>query len=92
MASCFTHIVDYTDIGMIERRSGTRLALETLSRSFRCKGLRQNFDSYFPSQPGVLGTIHFPHSSLTDGRKDFVGTESIARRERHLSDLAQYIR
>ena len=79
----FTDVVNSADTGMIERRSGARLALETLSRSLRCKGLRQNFDGYFAMQPRVPRLIHFAHASLSQFGKDLVGAESLARGKRH---------
>ena len=83
MARRFTHVVNGANIGMIERRSGARLALETLSRSLGRKGLRQNFDGYVAMKPRVARPIHLAHAALADGRKDFVGAEFVACRKGH---------
>ena len=90
MARRLAYVVNGADIGMIERRSGARLALETFPRSFRCKGLRQNFDGYFASQPGVASAIHFAHASFADGSKDLVRAEFVTRSERHMTDPAKF--
>ena len=83
MARRFAHVVNHANIGMIQRRSGARLALETLSRRLRCKGLWQNFDGYFAMKPRVARLIHLAHSALADQRKDFVGAEFVADRKGH---------
>ena len=51
MVRRFAHVVNGADVGMIERGSGARLALETLARSFSRKGLRQHFHGHVAIQP-----------------------------------------
>ena len=75
MARRLTDVVNRANIGMIQRRSRPRLALETLSRSLRRKSLRQNFDGYVAMQPRVPRAIHLAHPALADGREDFVRPE-----------------
>src|ERR1051326_4441496 len=62
MAGRFAHVVHGADIGMIERRSGAGLALETFSRSIRREGCWQNFDGYLAMEPRVPGFIHLAHA------------------------------
>ena len=83
MARRLADVVNGANIGMIERRSGARLALETFPRSFRCKGLRQNFDGYVAMEPRVARLIHLAHAAFADGRKNFVRAEKLTRRQRH---------
>ena len=76
MARRLTDVVNRANIGMIQRRSGARLALETLSRSLGRKGLRQNLDGYVAMQPRVPRLIHLAHAALADGGEDLVGAKA----------------
>src|ERR1039458_3918773 len=90
MARRLTHVVNNGNIGMIECRSGARLALETFPRSLSRKGLRQNLYGYLAMEPRVACLIHLAHAALADGAKDLVGAESLACEERHdLSSLSR---
>ena len=68
---------------MIERRSGARLALETLSRSLIREGLWQNFYGYVTIEPRVPRLIYLTHAALPNGGKNLVGAESFACGKRH---------
>ena len=78
MARRLTHVVNNANIRMIQRRSSARLALETFTRNFSRKGLRQDFDGYLAIQPRIPGPIHFAHTALTNRRDDFVRAETVA--------------
>src|SRR5580658_5553445 len=72
---------------MIQRGDGFGFTLEALAE------LRGgDFDRDVAIQPRVSGAIHLSHAASAEGRKDFVGTESVARRERHLNDAAKFTR
>ena len=76
-------IVERTNVGMIQRRDGVGFALETLAEL----GVG-NFDRDVAIQARVVRLVHFSHSALADGRKDFIGAEFVAGGERHMSDSA----
>src|SRR5580692_9429673 len=84
MPLCLAYIVNDANMRMIERRSGTRLALETFPRSFGRKGQWQGFESYIALEPRVPRTIHLAHAAFTDGRKDFVRAEFSAYSKGHV--------
>ena len=83
MARRLTHVVNSANIGMIERRSGARLALETFSRSLVAKACGRTLIGYVAMEPRVARPIHLAHAALADGGKDFVGAEFLAGSERH---------
>src|ERR1017187_8779870 len=90
MARGLTHVVNSANIGVIERRRGARLALETFPRSLSRKGLRQNLNRYVAMEPRVACLIHLAHATLADGGKDLIGAEPLACQERHdLSSLSR---
>jgi hypothetical protein len=81
------------DVGMIERRQHLGLTFkthQTLGVSGQSFG--QHLDGYFPIQPGVTGFVYFTHSAGANGRKNLVGTEFVACRERHGRDSAKFSR
>ena len=55
------HIVNRTDMRMVERRSRTCFALETLPRAARCTRICQEFDRYRPLQTRVFGLVNDTH-------------------------------
>jgi hypothetical protein len=59
------------DIGMVQRRNGTRLALEAPA-TLRVTGERlwQHFDGDAPVKPRVLGLVDLPHAALAEQRYD----------------------
>jgi hypothetical protein len=59
-----------------------RLALAKL-------GLR-NLDRDDALKPRVASLVHLAHASGTDGCENFVWTEFVAWRERHLDELAKF--
>ena len=65
MALRLADVVNRANTGMIQRRSGACLALETLSRGIRGKGLRQNLDGYLTMEPRVPRLIHFAHAAFS---------------------------
>ncbi len=84
MARRLTDVVYCANIGMIQRRSGACLALDTLSGSLRCKWLRQNLDGNLAIEPRVPRLIYLTHAALPDGGKDLVRAEFRACGQRHV--------
>jgi hypothetical protein len=44
---------------------------------------RRNLDRDVPPEPWIAGQVHFAHAPSPNETEDFVGTELVARRERH---------
>ena len=80
-------VVKLADVGMIQSGDGSGLALRSLAESFGGR-----FDGDDAIEPRVAGLVYFAHTTRADGRKDLVGAEFVARRERHVLDLAQFTR
>ena len=70
---------------MIERRNGLRLALEAFAE-LRCG----DFDRNITTDAGIARFPHLSHSTLADGREDFVRAEFVAGLERHLFVRAKF--
>ena len=83
MARRLAHVIDRTDIGMVESRSGARFALEAFPRSLRRKSLRQNFYGYVAMEPRVVGAIHLAHPTRANRRENLVGSQTSPGGERH---------
>jgi hypothetical protein len=88
MAHRLTHVENRADIRMVQSRSGACLTLETLPRGFRRKIQRKNFDGYLAMEPRISRLIDLAHAPFSDRRKDFVGPELVAFRERHLIEFS----
>ena len=69
-------VIELADVGVIERRNGARLALETFfGVALVGKMLRQNLDGDGSLQAGVAGAVDLTHAAGADGRLDLVGAE-----------------
>ena len=76
------HVVQMTDVGVIQRRNRPRLAGEPFGEL----DVRY-LDRDVAVQPRIVGAIDLAHAAFTDGRLDLVGAECVARGERHESGL-----
>ena len=77
--------VDRSNIGMIEGCEDFRFALETChARGVSREGFRQDFQRDVASKLRIARAIDLTHSSRAERRQDCVGTEAIARDQRHL--------
>ena len=66
-AGMFAHVVDGTDIGMVEGRGGRSLALKALdgSRAFG-KFLGEKFDGNVPSEAGIFRFVDDSHAAAAE--------------------------
>jgi hypothetical protein len=73
-------IVNRQDVGMIERRDGLRLLLES-AQSLRIARERcgQNFDGDIPVETGVARAIHLAHAAGSGRSDDLVWANACAR-------------
>jgi len=63
----FSDLIDGADVGMIERGSGARLALEALgSLAVVCEHIRQEFQGHTPAKTQVFGLADFTHSAAAE--------------------------
>jgi hypothetical protein len=78
---------------MVERGQNFGFALEA-RESFRIarQRRRQDLDRYLPVQFGVFGAIHLAHAAHAQQREDFVMTDFVASRERHMRVSVQFTR
>ena len=69
---------------MVEGGQDLGFALEARhARGIAGKGFGQNFERDVAFQPGVFGSIYFPHAARADGRQNLVGAKAGTSRERH---------
>ena len=66
-------------LGWFKVGDGAGFALEPFAESFR-----GNLDSNIAAEARVARAVDFAHAALADGLQDFVRTESLAYRKRHL--------
>ena len=72
------------DVGMIERRDGSRLALEALFQIRIGREMSwQDFDGDVAAETHVPCAIHFSHPTRTERCEDLVGAKSGARGQGH---------
>src|SRR5580658_3577215 len=72
-------VVELADIRMIQLRYRPGFMLEALAEL-----ILGNFDCDVAAEPRVAGAVHFSHSTRADRRKDFIGAEFCAGRQRHI--------
>ena len=80
----FADVEDGKNVGMVQGSGGAGFLGETL-QAVLVSGERggQNLDGDGAVEAGVAGAIDFAHSAGSDGRKDFVGTETASSGEGH---------
>ena len=79
-----THVIERTDVRMIQARNSPRLALETLTELRIVRELfGKHFDRHGAVEPGVVRFVNFPHSARADRRDDLIRAQSFSRFERH---------
>ena len=72
-------VVDLTDVRMIQRGNGARLALEPI-----VEGIREPLDRHKPTEPRVARLPDLAHPASADGSENFIRTETSAGLEGHL--------
>jgi hypothetical protein len=77
---------------MIQRGSGFGF-LDEAAPAILVAGLvvRKNLDRHQTVEPRIAGLEYLAHAAGADGRKDFVRSESVAGRKRHLRESVQFI-
>jgi hypothetical protein len=71
--------VNLRNVGVVQRRQGPRLALETRNAvGIRSKRLRENFDRDIAVEPSVPRPVDLAHAAGADRRQDFVNAETCA--------------
>jgi hypothetical protein len=74
----WTHVIQGTDVGMIERRYASRFALKPLA-----EGGLGYLQRNRPVQPRVARLPDFPHAALTQRRDQCIRPELFAWGKRH---------
>ena len=69
-----TEIVECADMRVIQGRYGTRLALEACAEF-----LAADLNGDGSIQAGIMGSVHFAHTALADGRQDLVRSQPGSR-------------
>jgi len=81
------------NVGVVDARQQLRFAFEARhAPGVRGKSLGQHFDGDVAIQLGVAGAIYLSHAARADGGQDFVVTELLAGRKRHLVVRAKFSR
>ena len=76
---CFTHLVDDTDVRMIQCRSGTSLLGEAAQSVFVLAEVgREQLERDLTTQPHVLSQVHFSHPTFPKQRDDFIRTDPLS--------------
>src|SRR5262245_11839017 len=81
-------IIDSKNVGVIQRADGACLLLKAAQR-IRSTGesLGQNLHCDLAAETCIASAIDFAHPARTERRDDFVRSELVAWRERHVLDL-----
>jgi hypothetical protein len=79
--------VDLRDVGMVQRGTRLRLAVEA-SQAVRVGGhrVRQYLDGDLPRQIGVRRPVDLAHAALAEVTGDLIRAEARARRQGHAGD------
>ena len=81
-AAFFIYVVNRADVGMIQRRSGLRLAAETLQRgSILHHFARQKFQRHLAPQLGVFRAVHHAHAAAANFLDDAVMRNHLSGRK-----------
>ena len=79
-----SHFIDGDDVGMVERRRGSRFPLEALQvLRVTSHMVGQDLERHLAPQAAVPRPVHFSHPAGSERGKDFIRTKSCARDERH---------
>jgi hypothetical protein len=83
-ASLIAHVVQRTDVWMIEARDAAGFAVESIAK-LRVGGehIGQDLDGHDPIQPRITRAIDFTHPARANRGDDIVWTEASAWSERH---------
>jgi hypothetical protein len=82
-------VVDRQDRRVVQRRDGSRLALEAAEAVLVVGGrVEEELQRDFAPQAVVAGAIHLAHPALAEGRQDLVRPELLAGGERHFSRIS----
>src|ERR1051326_2106405 len=76
-----THIMQRTDVGMVQGCHRARFAFETVTEAVGAYLYR-----HFTPQPGVAGSIDLAHTTRPNEAKDLVRAESRTRFQNHLGE------
>src|SRR5207247_2424590 len=77
LAAVLLDPVDRRDVGMVQRREKSRLALEARQRRFVMRKIgRQRLDRDFAAEARIGGAVDMPHSSGAQRIDDFVGADA----------------
>ena len=78
------HVVEGTDVRMIQARNGPGLTLESLAELGVVRELfGKHFDGHGAVEPGVVRFVDFAHSTRAERRDDLIRAQSFSRFERH---------
>ncbi len=78
-AIVFADIVRSTDVGMVQRRRGTRLALKAVNRLSVVRELdREEFQRHLTRQPGIVRLVDDAHAALAELRDNKVMGDCLA--------------
>ena len=81
-------VVNLTNVRMIQGRHGTRFLLESPAPvGVGGERFRQHLESDVAVQPCVPSAVDVAHPTRAEARDDFVGSETCARRQRHVPGL-----
>ncbi len=87
-AVLFLDAVNRSDVGMIERRQHTRLALESgKAVGIGREGLRQDLERHIAPEPAVPRAIDLAHASRAKRGLDLVGAEAGAGGQAHVASM-----
>ena len=71
-------VVKCTNVGMIERRDGPNLTVESFAET-----LGGDLDGHVAAQPGVPRLVHLPHAARAQRRENLIAAEARPARKRH---------
>lgn len=78
------HVEQRADAGVVQRRDGARLALETGAGFLILRKTRgEDPDGHLPPEARVASPLHLPHAASADGREDLIGNDACAGCQGH---------
>ena len=84
LAFVFADVVDRADVGVVEGRSGARLALEPLQGlMILCQFLGQELERHEAAELGVLGLVDHAHAPATQLLQNAIVRNGLANHARN---------
>src|SRR5215207_6490977 len=87
----FADLMDSNDVGMIQRRGGTRFLLKPAQPIFMCyEVIGKQFKGYTTAKSRVVGQVDFTHPATAEKFENLVWTKRLSRQQAVLMHGEQF--